>query len=98
MDWPKVRKILGALAIPAVSWFVAPIIKAWVDGTQLKGLWGMWAFWKGAAVTPIPAWLGTVAALATAVVVIVAVKWRKRRSDKADLRIVILPTPTPRWG
>jgi hypothetical protein len=30
MDWQKARKILGALAIPAVGWIVAPIIKAWV--------------------------------------------------------------------
>jgi hypothetical protein len=58
----------------------------------------MWDFWKGAAAKPIPAWLGMVVALAAALLVIAGIKRRKRRGDKVDLRIVILPTPPPRWG
>lgn len=90
--------ILGALAVPAIGWVAAPIIKAWVDGTPLNGLRGMWAFWKSAAVAPIPAWLGVVIAVGAVLIVIAINKRSKRRGDKTDLRIVILPTPPPRWG
>jgi hypothetical protein len=98
VDWPKYRKILAALAIPAIGWIVAPITKAWVDGTALNGLLGMWAFWRGVAGKPMPAWLGVVAALAAALIVVAATKRKKRRGYKTELRIVILPTPPPWWG
>jgi hypothetical protein len=31
-------KILGLLAIPVISWFGAPIVKSWLEGTPLNGI------------------------------------------------------------
>lgn len=98
MDWRKIGKALGALALTVVGWFLAPIIASLVNGTPVNWLRGTWAFWKGVIILPIPAWavvliLGVVVAL-----IVVISRWRKHRSDKTDLRIVVLPTPSPRWA
>ena len=95
MDW---RKVLGALAVPAVGWVAAPIIKSFLDGTPLNGLRGMWQFWKDVATHPLPVWLLVLALLVAGVVIFVVLKLRKKPTGKADLRIVVLPTPEARWG
>lgn len=64
MDAAKIRNIAGAVAIPVLGWFAAPIIKSLLEGTPLKGLRGMWEFWKDLAERPIPAWVGVSGVLA----------------------------------
>jgi hypothetical protein len=98
MDWRRVGKVLGGLALSAVGWIAAPIIKSWLDGTPLNGLRGAWDFWRHLATRPIPLWVGGLAVAAVAGGILIINKWKKRSVNKTDLRIVVLPTPPPRWG
>ena len=96
--WRKILKWLGGLAIPAIGWIVAPIIKARLEGSPLNGLPGIIQFWKQVAMYPLPVWFLVLALLAVSAIVIAALKLRKKPQGKADLRVVVLPTPEPRWG
>lgn len=98
MDWPRLRKIVGAIALSAIGWIGGPVVKSWLDGTPLNGIQGMWTFWRRAGTQPIPAWIGVLAVAVSCLAVIGINKWRNRSRDKPDLRIVVLPTPPPRWG
>ena len=98
MDWPRLRKVVAAVALPAVGWVGAPLVKSWLEGTPLKGLHGTWEFWSKEAAQPIPAWAGALALALGCVAVVSINKWRKRLRDKTDLRIVVLPAPPPGWG
>jgi hypothetical protein len=98
MEW---RKLLPAfvvsLTVAVASWFGAPYVKSKMEGTHLNGVRGIISFWKGVATRPVPTWSAVVAVL-FAVLVFVIVMRRKKEISKADLRIVVLPTPEPRWG
>jgi hypothetical protein len=83
------------IVVAVTGWFVAPIIKAKMDGTPLNGLPGILAYWKGVVTTPMPIWL-----LFGAVIVAVAVTifLKSRRKPKPNLSVIILPAPPPRWS
>lgn len=91
-------KVLGALVIPAIGWVVAPIIKAKLDGSPLNGLAGIIEFWKGFLGQGIPLWAVILVLLVVAIAIIVTVRLRNKPPGTTDLRIVVLPTPVPRWG
>jgi hypothetical protein len=95
----KFLKALGALVIPAISWVVAPIIKAKLDGSQLNGLSGIVRFWKELLSQEIPLWAVLIlVVLAASIATLVILSWKTKPTGKTDLRIVVLPTPEPRWG
>jgi hypothetical protein len=55
-------------------------------------------FWKGIVTRPVPTWSAIAAVLLAIVFFVVVMRRNKGSSIKADLRIVVLPTPEPRWG
>jgi hypothetical protein len=94
----KFLKPLGALAVPAIGWVAAPIIKAKFDGTPLNGLAGIIEFWKKLLGRGIPLWVVILVLFAFAIAAVIVVRLRNKRDSKIDLRIVVLPVPEPRWG
>ena len=96
--WRTILKWLGGLAIPAIGWVAAPIIKSKLEGTTLNGLPGILQFWKDVATHPLPVWVLLLLLLAAAAAAFAVLKLRNKPIGKADLRIVVLPTPEARWG
>jgi hypothetical protein len=99
MEWRKIlQTFVSSLIVGVIGWFGAPYVKSKMEGTPLNGVSGILSFWKRVFNHPIPMWsvLGAIVVLATTVILVT--RLRKGRSKKADLKIVVLPTPEPRWS
>ncbi len=89
---------IAGLLTTVAGWFAVPVIKARLEGTPLNGLAGIVDFWKDLTTRPVPLWVafGAVAVIGFAIYLIVGLK-KSSGAEKTDLRVVVLPTPPPRW-
>jgi hypothetical protein len=83
------------VCLTIAGWFIAPYVKAKMDGTPLKGVSGILTFWGHIIAAPLPAWAVLLAIVGAVGATFVALKKRKR---KANLSIIVLPHFEPRWG
>lgn len=88
-------KIWPGLTVAMITWVMAPIIKAKVDGTPLNGLHGILGYWKHVITVGVPAWAVILAIAVAVAITLFALKGRKK---KANLSIVIMPHWEPKWG
>jgi hypothetical protein len=97
----ELRKLLppfiSGLVVAAIGWFGAPYVRSKMDGTPLNGVEGILGFWKGVVIRPIPAWVAVAIVILALAAALAWYRW-KMSSREADLRIVVLPTPGPRWN
>ena len=83
------------VCLTIAGWFVAPYIKAKMEGTPLNGLPGILAFLEHLFTFRVPVWLPI---LVVVVVVFLSLLLLKRRpSSKPNLSIVVLTRPKPNW-
>lgn len=99
MSWRWLTKTVTAVISTALLASVTAWVTAKLTGTPLNGVPGILQFWKRMFIHAVPVWVaGILVIVAAALTVLWAVRQRARSRRKVDLRIVVLPTPPPRWS